>query len=308
MLSDVQLLDVLIASPGDANTGRDAVEQAILGWNAHRGDSEGLMLRPRRWETDSVPLLGQGDAQSVINAQLVDDADIILAIFYHRLGSATHRAKSGTAEEIERSIARGKPVHLYFSEKPVPYNHDAKQFKALRKFRLEMQGRGLVATFRKESELSLEVGRAIEFDVAHLRGAGPLKKVQMPSALNEADAAHNQQFTVKYWEGFTIGIPPGQKDPNRGVASLYVSNIGPNTVMSLTVSFRAHGQTETPIPLSGPDILEPSQGARYAPTSKERPRWNHHGFPGSIYLKWRENGLDKANTFRLALPHGEPET
>jgi hypothetical protein len=92
-------LDVLIASPGDAMPGRDAVEKSLHNWNSHRGDVEGIILRPRRWETDTVPISGRRDTQSVINGQLVDKADIVIGIFYHRLGTLTPRAVSGTAEE-----------------------------------------------------------------------------------------------------------------------------------------------------------------------------------------------------------------
>jgi hypothetical protein len=148
--SEVRKLDVLIASPGDAVEGRDATEKALHDWNGHRVDTDGIILRPRRWETDSVPISGRGDAQSVINRQLVDEADIVIGIFYHRLGTLTPRAVSGTAEEIERAIKAGKPVHLYFSEKPLPYKHDAKQFQALLQFRKRMESSGLVREFRKK--------------------------------------------------------------------------------------------------------------------------------------------------------------
>lgn len=90
---------------------RDEVERVLSEWNAHRAAAAQILLRPRRWEIASVPISGQGDAQSVINSQLVDQSDIVIAIFYHRLGSATARAVSGTAEEIQRALDLGKAVH-----------------------------------------------------------------------------------------------------------------------------------------------------------------------------------------------------
>ena len=59
--------------------GRDAVETALHDWNDHRGDREGVVLRLRRWETGSVPTMGRGGPQSVINSQLVDKSDIVIA-------------------------------------------------------------------------------------------------------------------------------------------------------------------------------------------------------------------------------------
>jgi hypothetical protein len=169
MARSAQLLDILIASPGDSARGRDAIEQAIHDWNTHRSDSEGFVLRPRRWETGSVPLLGRGDGQSIINIQLVDTSDIVFAIFYHRLGTATRRAVSGTAEEIKRSVAAGKPVHLYFAEMSRPSDVDPEQLLLLRNLRSELQGEGLVGTFSSEEELRRLVANAIEYDLMHIR-------------------------------------------------------------------------------------------------------------------------------------------
>lgn len=45
--------------------------------------------------------------QGQINEQLVDAADIVLAVFDARLGSPTAVAISGTAEEIFRAHDRG---------------------------------------------------------------------------------------------------------------------------------------------------------------------------------------------------------
>jgi hypothetical protein len=167
-LPGVRRVDVLIASPRDAKPGRDAIEQALHEWNDRRAHDTNVMLRPRRYEMSAVPLLGRGDSQTVINRQLVDSSEIIFAIFYHRLGSATARAISGTAEEIERAVSGGKLVHVYFGEKNLPYNADLDQFYAVRAFRKELEKLGLVATFKTETTLRDEVSKALEYDIADL--------------------------------------------------------------------------------------------------------------------------------------------
>jgi hypothetical protein len=82
---DAHVLRVLIASPGDTKEERDAVERSLHGWNAARAEREQVILLPARWETDAVPRLG-GSGQGIINDQLVDRADIIIALFDSRLG------------------------------------------------------------------------------------------------------------------------------------------------------------------------------------------------------------------------------
>jgi hypothetical protein len=59
---------------------------------------------------------------------LVDRSDIVIAIFYHKLGSPTQRAISGTAEEISRSVRAGKPVHIFVN---------TAELETLRSFRAE---------------------------------------------------------------------------------------------------------------------------------------------------------------------------
>lgn len=156
------MLGVLVVEQG-LPAGAERPRQAA--GNGQRSDSERLILRPRQWAMDSVPQLGEGDTQSVINSQLVDNSDVVIALFYNRLGTPTDRAISGTAEEIVRSVRQGKPVHLYFSQKRMPANVYLQEVEAVRKFKAVMQNEGLVDTFRSEKELSEKTGRAIEFDV-----------------------------------------------------------------------------------------------------------------------------------------------
>jgi hypothetical protein len=126
---DAHVLKVLIASPSDTGSERDAAERALHGWNADRAEREQVILLPRRWE-NAVPRLG-GSGQGVINQQMVDDADIVLAVFDARLGQATPAAVSGTAEEIQRAHEAGVPVHVWFSDEPIPRDADLEQVRAL---------------------------------------------------------------------------------------------------------------------------------------------------------------------------------
>ncbi|MGN8244936.1 DUF4062 domain-containing protein [Cellulomonas soli] len=159
------VLRVMIASPSDVPIERDAVEQAVHGWNDASARVKGYILQPWRWESSAVPLLG-GHPQALINSQGVDDSDIVIAIFGSRLGSPTPEAASGTVSEIERATAQGKPVHLYFSTAPLPRDVDLEQLEGLRAFRSEMEQRGLLGEFANASQLEHEVWKAIEHDIA----------------------------------------------------------------------------------------------------------------------------------------------
>jgi hypothetical protein len=53
--------------------------------------------------------------QAIINKQLLKSSDLLVAVFWTRLGSPTGVADSGTVEEINEHLAGGKPAMIYFS-------------------------------------------------------------------------------------------------------------------------------------------------------------------------------------------------
>ncbi|MGK5499997.1 hypothetical protein [Streptomyces sp. URMC 125] len=157
-------LSVLIASPGDTAADRDVVEDAIRSWNSDHTMRRKVHLLPLRWELGAVPLVGQGDAQQVINEQFADEADIVIAVFNSRLGQATKRAVSGTAEEILRARDRGAAVHVFFSDAPIPRDHDPEQLAALNSFRTELQEHGLTGSYVSPDDLKAKVRTCLEHD------------------------------------------------------------------------------------------------------------------------------------------------
>ncbi|SMC62715.1 hypothetical protein SAMN06296429_106118 [Janibacter indicus] len=161
-----QVFAVMIASPSDVPEARQAVYDSLAEWNDASARTRKVILLPLKWETSAVPRLG-GDAQEIINHQLVDDADIVIALFGSRLGRETSRALSGTAEEMNRAHAAGKPVHPFFSDEPLPRDVDVDELKRLRDFQEELAG--LYSTFANTGELRSKVWQAIEHDIAQLQ-------------------------------------------------------------------------------------------------------------------------------------------
>jgi len=167
MSFEARVLTVLIASPGDTSEGRDRVEETIASWNRDRSRHQRVALLGLRWEVDSVPELG-GDGQEVINRQLVSDCDIVVALFHSRLGSPTARSESGTAEEIERARQRGIPVHVYFSEMPLPRDVNSSELERLQSYKVNLQSQGLLGTYVSLDDLAAKVRTALERDVIGL--------------------------------------------------------------------------------------------------------------------------------------------
>lgn len=158
------VLRVMIASPSDISDARDTIEKAVHSWNDANARSKNIVLLPWRWETSSVPVLGE-HPQSLINSQGVTESDIVFAIFGGRLGSPTVASVSGTVEEIEEALTQNTPVHLYFSTAPLPHDVDTAQLDGLRTFKEEMSQRGLYGEFANPEQLTHEVWKAIEHDL-----------------------------------------------------------------------------------------------------------------------------------------------
>jgi hypothetical protein len=165
------VLKVLIATPGDTGDEVAAVTDSLHDWNSARAETAQVIVLPRHWKSDAVPRLGTGSGQGVINEQLVDRADIVIALFDSRLGQATAEAVSGTAEEIQRAIEAGKHVHVWFSNEPIRRDADLDQLTALRKFRADLEAQGLLGQYEDLNDLAKKVRAAIEDDV-NLMGFG----------------------------------------------------------------------------------------------------------------------------------------
>ena len=144
--------NVMIASPSDVLKERSIASDVVNSWNPINSEKAGIVLLPIGWETHSAPLMGNR-AQEIINKQVTDKGDLLIGIFWTRIGTKTGDSESGTIEEIERHIANGKPAMLYFSEAPVrPESIDRKQYERLQKFKSKCLARGLVVTFESIEE------------------------------------------------------------------------------------------------------------------------------------------------------------
>src|SRR4051812_19989380 len=113
------VFNVLIASPGDVQDERDIIREVVYEWNATHSRSRKIVLQPIGWETHSHPEMGDR-AQGVLNRQVLEDADLLVAVFWTRIGTATGEAPGGSVEELTRHMDAGKPAMVYFSDTPAP--------------------------------------------------------------------------------------------------------------------------------------------------------------------------------------------
>jgi anti-sigma regulatory factor (Ser/Thr protein kinase) len=141
-------LRLLVASPGDTEVERETVDQVVAELNRGIADERGLVLDVVKWETYARPGVGQ-DAQDVINRQL-PSPDLVVGVFWKRLGTPTPRAPSGTAEELESALRRWEAsetheILVYFNKAEyTPTADDLPQLSALLGFRDSLERLGVL--------------------------------------------------------------------------------------------------------------------------------------------------------------------
>lgn len=181
---------VLIASPSDVNDERNLLKEIIFEWNASHSLDMGIFLEPVLWESHVYPNLGD-EPQQIINNQIVRNADILVGIFWTRIGTKTKLANSGTVEEIQHIVESNKPSLLYFSNKQThPDQIDFEQYQAVKEFKKYCSKAGIINTYSEHHEFRLKVSQNLSHLAFRLRSSNrnkisstfaPDKKEKSPS-------------------------------------------------------------------------------------------------------------------------------
>lgn len=276
---------------------RAAVREALVDWNITRGRRERVALLPWLFERHAVAKVGDRP-QAIINAQAVDKADVVVAFFDSRLGTATEVDVSGTAEEINRAADLGKSVHVYFSEEPLPRNVESEQLQALRAFQAEMEQRGLMGRYADPADLVGQVVRAIESDIDEAGWADPTSRPTAEDVGADLVWRHVHGREPK-------GLDKRGKMQYRTTANdLVVTNSGPIAAEELTFDLVAVGPTHFafPEPPEGPVTVHPHSSLSW--TLIPTPSWGASGNTVEISARWAENGEPKQAIRTITLESG----
>jgi len=172
----------MIASPGDVASERAIIRDVIYEWNAVHSNIRKIVLLPIGWESHSSPEMG-ASAQAIINKQVLEKCDLLVGVFWTRIGTPTEQYPSGTVEEIEKHMAATKPAMLYFSSQPVALDSvDPEQVKVLKDFKASCQSRGLYNSYDSHSDFKDKFYRHLQL------------KVNEHPIFQVSDASHNTQI------------------------------------------------------------------------------------------------------------------
>lgn len=149
------LVRIFVASPGDVHQERDEVSKVIRDWNAAHSLALAVLIEPVRVETHAMTVQG-AHPQDLINVQLLERCDLLVAILWTRLGTPTQKAPSGTVQEIrEFSSTKGsESVFVFFCERHFPNTIDLAQVQAVRDFKDEIKDKGLYLPYTEVTEFA----------------------------------------------------------------------------------------------------------------------------------------------------------
>lgn len=195
MSYNAQAIKVMIASPSDVLKERELIRAVIHEWNAVHAEDRKVVLMPIGWETHSRP--ASGDRPQAIITRQLKTCDVLVAVFWARLGSPTGAADSGTVEEINEHVAAGKPAMIYFSSAPVhPGSVDAEQYAKLLAFKQSIRSRALFHEYEElgsfRTDFTVHLAQTV---IEHFTGMGAADATDRPPPVDRtpalSEAAHS---------------------------------------------------------------------------------------------------------------------
>lgn len=163
---------VLIASPSDVEPERATIREVIGRWNNVHSERRKLVLMPIGWETHSSPEMGDRP-QSILNKQLASSCDLLIGVFWTRIGTPTASFASGSVEEIENHMKAGLPTMIYFSTAPVEYGSvDRDQYDKLMEFKASCRDRGVYNDYRDLNDFRQKLNDHLQLKLNEDRFAG----------------------------------------------------------------------------------------------------------------------------------------
>lgn len=155
---------IFISSPCDVLEERAAIRRQIDKWNAIHSEKENIILLPISWETHSVAQ-AETHPQNYINEAILSNCDLLMGVFWCRVGTPTPRENSGTIDEIKTHIRRKKPAMIFFSNQEKPHNSDLYQINEIEKFKNEFRDRCYYVEYSNIIEFESVVYKQIELFV-----------------------------------------------------------------------------------------------------------------------------------------------
>ena len=157
MFKKMPVCRLMISCPSDIKTEVEIIKRVVENINDSIGISMDIFVKTLHWPINVMPEAGDYP-QSIINKQILEKSDAIIAIFGNKIGSPTQHYRSGTIEEIECMIQNRKQVFVYFAEKPLLFSEiDMKAQEEIQDFKKKYKDRGIYTVYHSDEEFNAYV-------------------------------------------------------------------------------------------------------------------------------------------------------
>lgn len=205
-----KILRVMIGAPGDLSKEVETVKESIADWNNQHAQAEGMFLLWKHWKTNSHPNLGNS-GQEIINSQITRSADLLIAMFWNRLGTPTETAPSGTVEEIMEVYEAGKSVKIYFSNSPVDRGlliseTARKEIDRLELFKEDISRFGLYSSYIDLIDFRKQIDSHIYMEVRKIVSEGFIAKRRASITIRSLSLSDFMGINEDNWEEKAVKI------------------------------------------------------------------------------------------------------
>ena len=149
MPTPVLVLRTVVASPTDVKPERDALPSIFDEVNRDTAGPARLHLELSRWETDSHPGFHAEGPQGLIDPILnIMDCDLLIGIFWSRMGTPTPSGRTGTEHEFDTAFESWKrnrrpQIMAYFCTRAPSTTADQAQVARVQTFKEQFPREGL---------------------------------------------------------------------------------------------------------------------------------------------------------------------
>lgn len=197
----MKTLRMVVASPGDVQTERKAVNKVAEELNHGIAADRNLRLEVIRWETDTYPGFHPEGPQGQVDTGLrIQDCDIFIGIFWQRFGTPVADAQSGTEHEFQIAYEswqrQGRPhIMFYFKDRARhPQSVEAaRQLVKVKEFQEKYEKEGLLWRYTIagsfETLLRTHLTRLIrdQYPLGQPASTKPPVNSSLPYGFNEMD-------------------------------------------------------------------------------------------------------------------------
>ena len=203
---------IMIGAPSDIQEEIQIACQVINRWNNINSESKQCILLPLHWSFSSYPSSGS-HPQKLLNKQLVERSDLMLAFFGAKLGSATDTDISGTVEEINEHLRAGKKVMVFFRKQIDASKVDLEQFQKLKEYRETIRDKVIWDEYNNEHDLEAVLyDKLCLFVIDNWHGYEPSQIVVSSKNDNVITLSDWDKEHLKAWvdsgdvEGYSLGF------------------------------------------------------------------------------------------------------